>query len=37
MMAWKNIHHTDGSKQQKQQKAGVAILLGDKLDFKTKL
>ena len=30
---WKKIFHTDGE----QKEAGVAILISDKIDFKTKL
>ena len=32
MREWKNIFHANG----KQKKAGVAILISDKIDFKTK-
>ena len=32
MKGWKKIFHTNGD----QKKAGVAILLSDKIDFKTK-
>ena len=32
LRAWKNIFHANG----KQKKAGVAILISDKIDFKTK-
>ena len=32
MKGWKNIFHANG----KQKKAGVAILISDKIDFKTK-
>ena len=32
MRGWKNIFHAHG----KQKKAGVAILISDKIDFKTK-
>ena len=32
MGGWKNIFHANG----KQKKAGVAIFLSDKIDFKTK-
>ena len=32
MKGWKNIFHTNGN----QKKVGVAILISDKIDFKTK-
>ena len=32
MRVWKNIFHTNGN----QKKAGVAILISDKIDFKIK-
>ena len=32
MKGWKKIFHTNGD----QKKAGVAILISDKIDFKTK-
>ena len=32
VMGWKNIFHANGD----QKKAGVAILISDKIDFKTK-
>ena len=32
MKGWKNIFHANGD----QKKAGVAILISDKIDFKTK-
>ena len=32
MKGWKKIFHTNGN----QKKAGVAILISDKIDFKTK-
>ena len=33
MRGWKNIHHANG----KQKKAGVAILISDKIDLKIKI
>ena len=33
MRGWKNIFHADG----KQKKAGVAILISDKIDLKIKI
>ena len=32
MRGWKKIHHANGN----QKKAGVAILISDKIDFKIK-
>ena len=32
MKGWKNIYHTNGD----QKKAGVAILISDKIDFEIK-
>ena len=36
MKGWKKIFHANGDQKKEKEKAGVTILISDKVDFKTK-